>query len=210
MADFNLCKRQGVGEVANAPQEIVHNKNKSSSNPSGVKKCKVGSSFKAVHYQPSSENLENGQTLSRQCENEKHLKKGWRGNVQQPAKFMEYTPATLEILKRFERMWDIHQERINVVYNRTDLVNENIRLAHSELYRSWPIIRKSSAAEGSRMITKRVTNGQQQNSHPRLSSLPRNTAFFSFASTIGNSVVSPSVIRTTSLAWTNISTAWEG
>lgn len=57
MTDFNVRKRQKVGEVANRPQKIVRNKNKRSSNPSGSKVSKAGSSFNDIHYQTSSDGL---------------------------------------------------------------------------------------------------------------------------------------------------------
>lgn len=94
MADAHLPKHQNVGKVAKAPKETFHIKDAHFSNPSGATATRSDSIVNSVLYQHSPEHL--NPTAEHEAERKKDvdtLKKGWRGDVQGPAKIAERQPA---------------------------------------------------------------------------------------------------------------------
>lgn len=87
---------------------------------------------------------------------EEVLKKYWREENQLPAKFKDYRPAFLEMVKEFGREWDGRQGRTNVTKHRIDLLTNDARQIYSAPYRAVGTARKLPAAETSLAITEKV------------------------------------------------------
>lgn len=60
------------------------------------------------------------------------------------------------MLEEFERLWDRHLGCINVSEHRIDLLNEEVRLVHSTLYRTGRTMRQCTAAEIYGVLTEKV------------------------------------------------------
>lgn len=111
----------------------------------------------AVHYEPTPERLEQMAEDRNVKETDRTiLKKYWRGDVQLPAKIKGRGLAFLEMVGEFEIMWDRHLERVNVAKHRLDLLNEDVRMVHSALYRARSTMMKFAVANNGWMIIEKV------------------------------------------------------
>lgn len=92
--EVHLPSHQEIGEVANAPDEIVHVEDKRLSYPPGATETKHDSSVSAIHHKPTPDCLQQMTEHEPVGENDEAiLKKDWTDAVRLPASFMEtYRP----------------------------------------------------------------------------------------------------------------------
>lgn len=157
MADVHFLKHQKCGIDTIAPQETVHSKDERFLSPAGAHGNNSTNSAYAVHYKQTTDRLE--QTAEHETlkeEDESNLKKDWPEDVQLPVRFKTSRPEFINMLGTFESMSDDHLERINAARHRIDLLNDEVRSVHSALYRAGPTARQFAAAEGNRLIAKKV------------------------------------------------------
>lgn len=98
----------------------------------------------------------NGQTRGRQSEGRSNLDEGLARRRTVTPRFKEHRQALLEMLEEFESLWYRRLRLINIVRHQIELLNDEIRLVHSALYRAGPTARKFAAAEIDQMITQNV------------------------------------------------------